>query len=531
MNLLYIFKIKFCDYTRGVCMAEKSFHYPLFVKGDVDGFIGLFIDNLVNLLIITGLCFSIKMPPALVFGKILPGVALSVLAGNLFYSWQARKLAIKEKRTDVTALPYGINTVSLFAFFGFIIMPVYLQTRDVNIAWRVGVASCFISGVFEALGAFVGERIRRVTPRAALLSTLAGIALVFIALNHTLPLWSKPLIAFIPLAFILVEYFSFAKLPFRIPAGLYALAAGAIAAWATGTMDKTLLVKSAETVSFYLPGINISEIITGFREMVPYLGISIPMGLIAFFATIQNLESAAAAGDDYPAMPALAMNGVGTIVGSFFGSPFPTTVYIGHPGWKAMGARGGYSILNGTVISLICLTGFMSVISALVPLEAGYPILLWVGIIITAQAFQTTPLKHAPAIALGLLPATAAWGLSLLRQYINVDGKYSIDQMNIMISTAMPHMKGIIPFSEGSLLSAMFLTAVGVYLIEKDFLKAFWWTLPLIICSYFGFIHSGSIKFNASGMIPVGYALFGAVIIGVYFYNRFSKSDTKSESE
>jgi len=503
-------------------MTDKIFHYPFFVKGDVDGFIGLFIDNLVNLLLITGLCLSIGMPGSLVFGKILPGAALSVLAGNLFYSWQARKLAIKEKRTDVTALPYGINTVSLFAFFGFIIVPVYIQTKDANIAWRVGVASCFISGVFEALGAFVGERIRRITPRAALLSTIAGIALVFIALNHTLPLWDKPLIAFIPLAFILIEYFSFVKLPFKIPAGLYALAAGAAAAWATGSMDKAVLIKSAETVSFYLPGINIPEIITGFREMVPYLGISIPMGLIAFFATIQNLESAAAAGDDYPAMPALAMNGIGTIVGSFFGSPFPATVYIGHPGWKAMGARGGYSILNGSAMAIICLTGLMSVISALIPLEAGYPILLWVGIIITAQAFQTTPSNHAPAIALGILPAAASWRLSLLRQYINADGKYSIDQMNSMISTAMPQMKGIIPFSEGPLLSAMSLTAVGVYLIEKDFLKAFWWTIPLIVCSYFGFIHASSIGINMTGMIPAGYAMFGAVILVVYFYNRYS---------
>lgn len=507
-------------------MDEKSFHYPLFVKGDIDGFIGLFIDNLVNLLLITGLCLSIGMPSALVFGKILPGAALSVLAGNLFYSWQARKLAIRETRTDVTALPYGINTVSLFAFFGFIIVPVYIQTKDINVAWRVGVASCFISGVFEALGAFVGERIRKLTPRAALLSTLAGIALAFIALNHTLPLWDKPLIAFIPLAFILIEYFSFVKLPFRIPAGLYALAAGAVAAWVTGSMDKNAIVKSAETVSFYLPGISVNEIITGFREMIPFVGISIPMGLIAFFATIQNLESAAAAGDNYPAMPALAMNGIGTIVGSFFGSPFPATVYIGHPGWKGMGARGGYSILNGAVMAVICLTGLMSVISAVIPLEAGYPILLWVGIIITAQAFQTTPASHAPAVALGLLPAIASWGISLLRQFINVEGKYSIEQMNSMISAAIPQMKGIIPFAEGPLLSAMFLTAVGVYLIEKDYLKAFWWTIPLIVCSYFGFIHASSIGINMSGRIPAGYGLFAAVILCVYMYNRFGNGDT-----
>lgn len=504
-------------------MQDKSFRFPFFVKGDVDGFIGLFIDNLVNLLLITGLCLSIGMSGAVVFGKILPGAALSILTGNLFYSYQARRLAIKERRLDVTALPYGINTVSLFAFFSFIIVPVYIQTRDVNIAWRVGVASCFISGIFEGLGALVGDKIRRITPRAALLSTLAGIAIAFIALNHTLPLWDKPLIAFVPLAFILIEYFSRAKLPYKIPAGLYALCAGGIIAWSTGAMDKNALVKSTETISFYVPGFAISDIITGFREMIPYLGISIPMGLMAFFGTLQNIESASAAGDEYPAMPALAMNGIGTIVGSIFGSPFPTTVYIGHPGWKAMGARAGYSIINGSVISLICLTGFMSVISSIIPLEAGYPILLWIGIVITAQAFQSTPKPHAPAVALGLLPAIASWGLSTLRQYINVDGKYSIEQMNTMISGAIPHLKGIIPFSEGPLLSAMFLTAVGVYLIERDFLKAFYWTIPLIVCSYFGFIHSSSIGINAGGQIPLGYALFGFVLFLVYLYNRRAK--------
>lgn len=500
----------------------KAFRYPLFVRGDIDGFIGLFIDNLVNLLLITGLCLGLGMPRELVFGRILPGAALSVLVGNVFYSLQARRLAQREKRLDVTALPYGINTVSLFAFFSFIIVPVYIHSKDPYIAWKVGVSSCFISGVFEGIGAFVGDRLRKITPRAALLSTLAGIAIVFIALNNTLPLWDKPLIAFVPLAFILIEYFSRAKLPLKIPAGLYALCAGGILAWSMGAMDGKALVESASSVSFYLPAFSIAEIIGGFGDVVPYLGISIPMGVIAFFATIQNLESASAAGDDYPAMPALAMNGVGTIAGSLFGSIFPTTVYIGHPGWKAMGARGGYSLVNGAVISLICLTGLMGVVSNLVPLEAGYPILLWIGVIITAQAFQSTPKEHAPAIALGLLPAIASWGLLLLRQFINVRGEYSTEQMNGIIAATLPHLKGIIAFSEGPLLSAMFLTAVGVYLIERDFLKAFYWTLPLIVCSYFGFIHSSAVGLGVTGMIPLGYALFALVLFLVYLYRRLA---------
>lgn len=493
-------------------------HLPLFSRGDIDGFIGLFIDNLVNLLLITGLCIALGMPPALVYGKIIPGTALSVLAGNIFYSWQARRLAKRENRPDVTALPYGINTVSLFAFYSFIIVPVFLQTRDADLAWKVGVASCFISGLCEGLGAFVGGRIRKMTPRAALLSTLAGIALVFIALNHTIPIWDKPVIAFVPLAFILVEYFSHAKLPFRIPAGLYALVLGSLIAWSTGAMDREAMLNSTANISIYVPSFTMFDLINGLGAVVPYLGIAIPMGIMSFFGTLQNIESAAAAGDEYPAMPALAMNGIGTIVGSLFGSPFPTTVYIGHPGWKAMGACAGYSVINGAVITLISFTGFMSVIAGLVPLEAGYPILLWIGIVITAQAFQSSPKHHAPAVALGLLPATSAWGLSLLRQYINSRGDLALDEVNTLITTTMPHLKGIIAFSEGSLLSAMFLTAVGVCLVEKKFLHAFFWTLPLVVCSYFGFIHSTEIGIGKAGLLPLGYALFGAVAIAVHVY-------------
>lgn len=394
----------------------KDFRLPLMVRGDIDGFIGLFIDNLVNLLLITGLCLSLGMGADLVFGRILPGTALSVLAGNIFYSWQARRLARREGRNDVTALPYGINTVSLFAYFSFIIAPVYLQTKDASLAWKVGVAACLVSGVFEGLGAFVGERLRRITPRAALLSTLAGIAIAFIALNHVFPLWEKPLIAFVPLAFILIEYFSRARLPFGVPAGLYALVCGGAIAWGMGAMDAGALVRSLDGVALCLPSPAIAEMARGLADILPYLAVAIPMGILSFFGTLQNIESAAAAGDEFPATPALAMNGVGTVVGALFGSPFPTTVYIGHPGWKALGARSAYSVINGTVMTVLCMSGLIGVIASLIPLEAGYPILLWIGIVITAQAFQSTPREHAPAVALGLLPAIASWGLSLLRQ-------------------------------------------------------------------------------------------------------------------
>ena len=71
--------------------------YPLFVRRDLDGFFGLFIDNLVQLLLIValcaGLCGMTGDSARFIYACILPGAAVSILLGNLFYAWQAHRVA------------------------------------------------------------------------------------------------------------------------------------------------------------------------------------------------------------------------------------------------------------------------------------------------------------------------------------------------------------------------------------------------------------------------------------------------------
>ena len=107
-------------------------------------------------------------------------------------------------------------------------------------------------------------------------------------------------------------------------------------------------------------------------------------------------------------------NGAGSMIAALLGSCFPTTIYIGHPGWKALGARTAYSTINAAFMGVICFFGIFGLIHAIVPIEAGAAIVFWIGIIITAQAFQTTPARHAPAVAVGLFPAIAGWGLLMV---------------------------------------------------------------------------------------------------------------------
>ena len=102
-----------------------------FVREDIDGLLGLALDNLIQILLIVALCQGVLgYPSNLVYGRILPAVALSLLVGNLYYSWLAYRLGKDEQRQDRTALPYGINTVSLFAHVFQIMLPVKLVALD-----------------------------------------------------------------------------------------------------------------------------------------------------------------------------------------------------------------------------------------------------------------------------------------------------------------------------------------------------------------------------------------------------------------
>jgi len=475
--------------------TKKETSFRWWRKGDVDGFFGIFVDNLIQIILIVVLCGQVlKMPGELVYGRILPGVAVSLLVGNVFYAFQARKLSLRTGQPHVTALPYGINTISLFAFILFVVKPVLDQTNDVETAWKVGLAACMGSGIIEFGGAFVAGWIKRITPRAALLATLAGIAITFISMDFCFRIFADPLVGFAPLAFIFMQYIGRYRLPAGIPAGFVAVAVGASLAWGLGRMDLNTLQKAID-IHFYLPHPYIHKLADSLISpyIVTFLPVIVPMGLFNLIGSLQNLESAEAAGDTYPVCSSLAMNGLGTIAAACFGSIFPTTIYIGHPGWKRMGAGAGYSIVNGGVITLLTFFGLMGFVSALIPVEAGAAILLWIGIIIVAQAFQTTPKEHAPAVVIGFLPALAAWGLQILEEGLQCAGT-SIGATGLDVLSSRIPIAGIISLERGFIFTSMILAALTVNLVERRYLVAAAWAFTAAVISSTGLMHGYKIN-------------------------------------
>lgn len=475
-----------------------------FVRGDIDGVLGLALDNLIQILLIVGLCRGLLgYPSTLVYGRILPAVALSLIVGNVYYSWLAYRLGVREGRDDRTALPYGINTVSLFAHVFLVMLPVKLIALDrgasmdeaIELSWQAGLVACLGSGVIELIGSGLADPLRRWLPRAALLSTLAGIGLTFIALGFLFRTYEYPVVALVPLGIILLTYFG--RVQFPIPGGLLAVLVGTALAWITGLVrpDEATFAQALAPLGWHQPGIWVDALWQSREVLITQLSVILPMGLFNLVGSLQNLESAEAAGDAYPTAPCLAANGVGSVVAAVCGSCFPTTIYIGHPGWKAMGARIGYSWLNGAVMALLCVTGAAAVVAAIIPIEAGMAIVLWIGIVIGAQAFQATPIKHAPAVIVGLLPGIAGWGAQLIKTSLRAAGLATADRpfgpdLLPIFARADIYLGGAFALEQGQILSAMLLAAMTVFIIERQFSWAAACMLVAAGFSWVGLMHS-----------------------------------------
>ena len=208
--------------------APAHHRLPLFTSGDVDGFFGLFFSGFPDLLLIVGLAPVCGFPVDFVTRQILPGVAISILVGNLFYAWQARRLAIRTGRDDVTAIPFGVNTPTIFAYVFLIMGPVFTRTHSATLAWQAGIFASLISGCVQTAGAFCTDWLRRHTPRAALLCPLAGLALAYLCLGFIFGVFDQAAIALLPMLVLFTLYGSRLKLPFHLPPALVAISLGAI---------------------------------------------------------------------------------------------------------------------------------------------------------------------------------------------------------------------------------------------------------------------------------------------------------------
>ena len=377
--------------------------------GDLNGFLGLALDNITQLVILSSLLIGVfKFPADLVLQRMVPGTALGVLLGDLAYTWLAVRLMRRSGREDVTAMPFGIDTPTLFAMVFGVLGPVMLATGDPVLAWKVGMAATIAIGLAKLGLAFAGDWARRVVPRAALLGSIGGVSILLIAFFPTLKILRDPLVGLVALILLLLALFGRVRMPLGLPGAFVAVLAGTAIFWGRAALDlgpSGAIALGPLRLSLPWPTFGWLEALP---QTLPYLSIALPFALVTIIGGIDNTESAAAAGDEYRTRDILLIEAVATALAGSCGGVVQNTPYIGHPAYKAMGARAGYTLATGLVIGAGAATGLLSLLVAVLPEAAIAPILVFIGLEITAQGFLATPPRHGAAVAMTFIPVVAA---------------------------------------------------------------------------------------------------------------------------
>ena len=491
--------------------------YQWAARGDVNAFFGLMLDNLGDMILMASLLVTaFGMPAEFVISSMIPGTAVGVLVGDLIYTLMAFRLARRTGRTDVTAMPLGLDTPSTFGTVFLIIGPAYLAAGKRGLdpsaaaqhAWYLGIAMILASGLFKLACSFGSSLIRRLIPRAGLLGSLTAIALVIISFLPLMDIAAQPVAGFIALSIILVTLTARWKLPYNIPGALAGLIVGCIIYYAmhfaglgpglaseAGIPSTSLRLVLPFPLASWLPWLQANA-----REAFSYLPVAIPLALATVVGGIDCTESAAAAGDDYPTGQIIAVEGLSTLIGGLFGGVIQSTPYIGHPAYKAMGARAGYTLATALFVGAAGILGYFDWIFYLIPKPVVFPILIFIGLEITAQSFRATPRRHYPAIALACVPALAYLALLSVNQVLPATGK-PFDQL----SPSLQHwLQTDLILANGFIVTSLLWATMLVHMIDGKLRKAAAITASAALFSLFGIIHS---PLPSSPILPPAEAL------------------------
>jgi AGZA family xanthine/uracil permease-like MFS transporter len=481
--------------------------------GDINAFFGLMLDNLAVMMILVRLITSDdaarqadpenpRFTTEFVLTHMIPGTALGVLLGDLVFTWMAFRLARQTGKSDVTAMPLGLDTPSTFGVAFLVLLDALRHARkDLALehgdamlyAWHVSLVVLMMCGVFKMLCAPLGNLVRKLVPRAALLGTLAAIALALIAF---MPLQQDiartPVVGMLALVVILITIVAHRRLPWNFP--------GALAAVLVGVLIYFGCLAFGETLGIPVPRLNVTPVEFGWLKLpatpegretdgwwmmvglaaLQRLPVALPFALATIVGGIDCTESAAAAGDEYDTRTILLTEGIASFVAGMLGGVIQTTPYIGHPAYKAMGGRAAYTLATALFVGLAGVFGWFGFLFRWLPEAAMFPILVFVGLEITAQSFRATPSRHYPALALAILPTLAY----LIVIFFKTPG------VGVPKDDAAMLLQTLRCLGNGFIVTGLLWAAALVALLDGRLRASAAYFVVAGLCAFFGVIHS-----------------------------------------
>lgn len=480
--------------------------YAWAARGDVNAFFGLMLDNIADLVLAVSLLgAAFAFPTNFALQHMVPGTALGVLVGDLLFFFLALRVAHKTGNNSLTAMPLGLDTPSTFGMVFLVLGPAFVAAKGAGMeefaaarhTWHIGICAIFISGLFKMFCAAVSGWIRRMIPRAGLLGSLTAVALILISFLPLLEVMHAPIIGMVALSMIFTTLVARVDLPWKIPGALGTmLVAGAmyylmVGLQSLGALPSVLHLPPADVPLDPWQGLWPTGWLSAFRfewtsalvASLNYLPIILPFALATVIGGIDCTESAAAAGDEYNTGQVIAIEAFATLVAALCGGVIQTVPYIGHPAYKAMGGRSAYTLATALFIGAAGALGFFGFMYVVIPKATVFPILIFVGLEITAQSFQATTKRHYPAVALACVPALAYLAMMYVKK------------MSSMVSGDLPpslqaETHTLMLISNGFFLSSVIWSSALAMLIDHRLRAASAFFFVAMGCSLFGLMHS-----------------------------------------
>jgi adenine/guanine/hypoxanthine permease len=483
-------------------MTASATRYEWFALGDINGFFGLMFDNLTVLSFLAGtLILAFGFPADIVYTRMFPGTAFGVFVGDIVYAWMAFRLAKRTGNRAVTAMPLGLDTPSTIGMALVVLGPAFLSLKGEGMnerdaammTWYIGMATMVMIGVFKVICSFVGPWVQRAVPQAGLLGSLAGIGLALIGLAPLVDVFGMPIIGLMSLGLVLYSLVAGIRLPGNLPSVLVAIVVGTALYYllgSTGWMGGTYAGPPPVDLHFGLP-VPTLDFMAGMSRAVRYLPIAIPFGLLTVVGGINVTESARVAGDDYDTRQILLTEAIATVLAGLCGGVAQSTPYIGQPAYKRMGARAGYTILTGVFIGLGGVFGYISFFVELIPRAVLAPILIFVALEITAEAFLACPRRHATAVAFAFFP-TVARLISIRLGNPDIVAPETLQRLLVVPGKALSETLVTVALGNGFILTAMLWGGFLAELIDRRVAIAAGYLVAMAGLTWFGVIHSAS---------------------------------------
>lgn len=492
--------------------SSHQFRYKWFAIGDLNAFFALMFDNVANLalfgLLLTGV---FKIPTEIVYTKMFPGTAMGVLIGDAIYTWMAFRLARRTQNPNVTAMPLGLDSPSTVGIALMVIGPAFLAAQRSNpdpnaagiIAWQVGMATLFLIGVVKLILSFFGDWVARVVPEAGLLGSLAGVGVTFLALVPLEHIFGMPIVGLIAFGIILYALVAKIQLPYKLPSVFLSVVVGAIIYYAL-LITKAIAPHQVDFTMRLTPPVPTLGFLAGMNSALDYLPIAIPFGLLTVIGGINVTASARLAGDNYKTRSILLTEAIATLGAALCGGVAQSTPYIGHPAYKAMGGRAGYTLATGIFVGLGGILGILGFMAELLPAAALAPIFIFVGLDIVEQSYHSTPKRHAMAVTMAIIPAIPALAQMKLGPLISdierfyASLKTNSAELAASMQSAFSYFghtyqeswAAINAAGNGFILTAMIWGAFTAMLIDRRFKEACIYLLIGAFLTFFGLMHS-----------------------------------------